>query len=410
METERRINEDFKNNKFNKAVYDYLVSEMNIYKDYFDSDGKRSKEINSLKEKSAYNRQYLDQIIEMAELAEMEVNDYVPEYEGDEPDIGAIWQPVVDECIAYDVLKLSVISGIENREKRNKLEKIMNMKSAELLDLLLPEDMEISEQIIDTVNFPSNGIDKSISSGVDILDRFYIAEYMEAFMPYYTYPVNTDKEGMNFLCLEYILNGNDSNRKNLSEIVNELLALRTGLNLIYLYGDSEKKSEALFLAAQISGATGFAPFTGVIKNLILASWAFGQAMCDIRDLLKGGRIPLMHSREDFYLSINEIFDIADRKLPEAENNDNGLLYQDYLKLMFMCKYKSIFSYRAMDMIQMDIRAVQDDFLISRCSSKLKAGFKASLGRVFTRLRLLETISGRKLDSPYSVTFSVTEHY
>ena len=410
LETESRINDDFKNNRFSKTVYDYIISEMNIYKDYFDSDGKRSKEINSLKDESAYNRQFLDQLIEMAELAEMEVNDYIPEYEGDEPDIEAIWQPVIDECISYKVLKLSVISGIEDKEKRKKLENIMNMKSFDLLDFLLPENVEIDKQIIDTAAFPSNEIDKGISSRLDILDRFYIAEYMEKFMHYYTYPEKNDKSGKNFFCIEYILKGNDSNRKNLSEIVNELLTLRTGLNLIYLYGDSEKKNEALIMAAKISGSTGFAPFTEVIKNLILASWAFGQAMCDIRDLLKGGKVPLMHNRDDFYLSINGIFDIADKNMPESKNNETGLLYKDYLKLMIICKYKNIYSYRAMDMIQMDIGSEQEDFLISRCSNKIKAEFKASSGRVFTRLRLLENISGRKLDSPYSIAFSISEHY
>ena len=164
------------------------------------------------------------------------------------------------------------------------------------------------------------------------------------------------------------------------------------------------------MAAKISGSTGFAPFTEVIKNLILASWAFGQAMCDIRDLLKGGKVPLMHNRDDFYLSINGIFDIADKNMPESKNNETGLLYKDYLKLMIICKYKNIYSYRAMDMIQMDIGSEQEDFLISRCSNKIKAEFKASSGRVFTRLRLLENISGRKLDSPYSIAFSISEHY
>ncbi|MDO4437900.1 MAG: DUF5702 domain-containing protein [Eubacteriales bacterium] len=410
LETESRINEDFKNNKFSKTVYDYLISEMNIYKDYFDSDGKRSKEINSLKESSAHNIQYLDQLIEMAELAEIEVNDYVSGHEGEEPDIGAIWQPVIDECIAYKVLKLNVISGSEDKEKRKKLESIMDMRSDDLLELLLPKDIDISKQIIETKDFPSKRVEKNDLSGIEILDRFYAAEYMEAFMPCYTYPETENKNGLKFLCLEYILKGNENNRKNLQEIVKELLTLRTGLNLIYLYGDVEKKSEAFTLAMQISGVTGFAPFTGVIKNLILASWAFGQAMCDTRDLLEGKGVPLMHSKEDFYLSINEIFEIANKNIPETENNTQGLLYKDYLKLMLICKYKSIYSYRAMDMMQLNIRLEQEDFLIERCSSSIKAGFKAKAGRVFTRLRLLENISGRKLDSPYSISFTATEHY
>ena len=64
-------------------------------------------------------------------------------------------------------------------------------------------------------------------------------------------------------------------------------------NLVHILSDSQKREAARSLAAAIVGGIGLLPLVGVVSFLIMGIWALGEALWDVRILLKEGKVPLL---------------------------------------------------------------------------------------------------------------------
>ena len=168
-----------------------------------------------------------------------------------------------------------------------------------------------------------------------------------------------------------------------------LLAMREGLNLIYLFTDTEKRSEARALAAVITGVAGFTPLIAVMTFFILGVWALGQALCDVRDLLGGKEVPFLHSRQSFYLTLEGLLSIGSSNgvLPEGGGQE-GFSYREYLRILLFYGQSSLYDYRMMDMIQMNVKSGQQDFLLTRCIYSMRMGAEAKTKHVLASLGML----------------------
>ena len=71
---------------------------------------------------------------------------------------------------------------------------------------------------------------------------------------------------------------------------------------------------------------------------IMSVWALGQAFCDVKALLNGKKVRLMHTRETFDLSLEGLFRPRRRQgsLKARETEIRGLSYVDYLRLFSSC--------------------------------------------------------------------------
>ena len=164
----------------------------------------------------------------------------------------------------------------------------------------------------------------------------------------------------------------------------ELLTLRSGLNLVHIFSDSEKRSQAHQLALAITGALGFTPIVGVMSFFIMSVWALGQAFADVKKLLSGGKVRLMHTRDTFELSLEGLLDMADGAIRESSDKDeSGLCYRDYLRLFLVQRQGTKQDYRCMDMIQMALRKDQKDYLMKRCAGELTLRSTVNTGHIFT---------------------------
>ena len=114
---------------------------------------------------------------------------------------------------------------------------------------------------------------------------------------------------------------------------------------------------------------------------------------DARSLLDGGKVPLMKAVSDWQLSLEGVLKIgAEGKLPDLGENitvwgnetadesrsgsKKGLDLTGYLRMLLFVSYGSEPLFRMMDMMQMNIRKEQPDFLLEKCVCMVdaEAGF------------------------------------
>lgn len=411
-ETRKRYEEELRSGRLSSSTAELLLSEIEQYDSYVDADGERRQAVEQLTSRAEYDMSLCDDMIAEAEAIDDYIDSFVPEDEYDEPDLYSLWRPIRSMLSSYDELDLGMDKGIEDKTKEKELESISELFQADLLRLLLPDGMELKRESLKLEEAPSNeafsGFDHTRSG---LLDRIYISEYMVGAMNHYgrgRFDDGRTEKGTGGLELEYILYGGESDHDNLVSCVRELVMLRTGLNLLHILSDSGKRAEARSLALLITGALGFTPIVGVMAFFIMSVWALGQAFCDVKALLNGKKVRLMHTRETFDLSLEGLFGLVGGKVPEGKGDgDTGLSYVDYLRLFLIMRQGTAVDYRCMDMIQLSLRKEQYDFLLSRCAGSLGIGVTAEASHVFSGTAPVRLMGQ---DGSLSYTMSVDTFY
>lgn len=400
-------------------VYAGLDADISAYESYVNEDGERRKEIGTFPERAAAESVYLDGILEEVEEIQAIIENWEPEDEEDELDESALWRPVEYALERCELIRLAGAHGIADKEKESVLEQLSLLLQGKFLELLLPKEEQPSGAALPMTERPS----KTCYGGAEhcrlnLVDRIFIAEYLTKTMHYYgreRYGSHPETKGSGNLELEYILQGKDSNLENLAATAKDLIGLRAGLNLVYLYGDSEKRAEARALAQAVTGVLGFTPLIGVVTFFVLGVWALGQAVCDVRDLLHGGGVPLLHTAQSFYLDLDGLLAIGRSGKLEDRNLSAGtargeLTYELYLKLLLLASQGVQQDYRSMDIMQMAIQTTQEDFLLSRCARSLEIETTVRAGRLFTRLGLTGAGGQRGPIGSYSMRVSTAYSY
>lgn len=179
--------------------------------------------------------------------------------------------------------------------------------------------------------------------------------------------------------LEYIISGQDSDDVNLLNAAYQLIALRTGLNLVHLVSDSDKFNAAWSIAQSASAVPGL---SYIIQGTILTVWATAEAIIDVRLLLEGNNIPLLKSSIDWRLSINGLTSFSKQTVSSqssTSDTNTGLSYSQYLRMLIAAQNIVSVSFRILDLIQMDIcHTIDEDFRISKCVTGAKIHFAYEL--------------------------------
>ena len=372
-----------------------MEADIQEYETYVEKDGARRQEIEGFTARAEENQRFLDQIIEEAEEVEDYIASWEPEDEDDELDEEALWAPVRARFLRYDLIVFSGAGGVADKEKEGFLEQVGALVRSNLLELVLPEGVTVSKTELPLTDAPSlTSFSGTDGCRLNISERVLMGEYTLKVLHYYgrdRYGNHPEKKGSGSLEVEYVLNGKETDHENLSETVMRILALREGMNLIYLFSDSEKRAEARSLALLITGAAGFTPLITVMTFFILSVWALGQAICDVRDLLAGRKVPFLHGRESFYLSLSGLLSLGQSgRAPDSGSGEKGLSYKEYLRILLFKNQSSLYEYRVMDMIQMNVKSSQKDFLLNRCIYSLAMGAEAETRHVIASMGMLAT--------------------
>ncbi len=189
---------------------------------------------------------------------------------------------------------------------------------------------------------------------------------------------------------EYILFGEHSDVENLKKTVNRILLLREGANLIHLYSDGEKSAQAGTLASGIAAAFLIPVAEPVIRLAILACWAFGESILDVRELLAGGKIALVKDKSSWQLSLENLPKLLEHLDSDRKEAENGLTYQDYLRILLFMQGKEEKLERGMDMVECSVRAMEgkQNFRLDCCiaAAEISVDVRAGMQKSFTGIR------------------------
>ena len=164
--------------------------------------------------------------------------------------------------------------------------------------------------------------------------------------------------------MEYLISGKSMDRENLKSVVYRLSAIRFVSNYGYLLSNSKCQAEAYALAAAIANVGSAVPgLVEGIKLLILAAWAYGEAIVDVRTLLNGGCIPFVKTETTWQLQLSNLATLTAQEKTKQKGNS----YEDYLKILLLLQLDPEEKYgRMLDMIEQRIRESQKGFQLSEC--------------------------------------------
>lgn len=215
--------------------------------------------------------------------------------------------------------------------------------------------------------------------------------------------------------LEYILMGKSNDYDNLKAVITKILLIRTVMNLITLISDTKSSEEARILAAGFVGFTGLPALIEITKLIILTIWAFTESLVDITALLQGKTVPLMKSGSNMQVDLYDIFTLSkymiQSKADKMQNKSTALAlgYKDYAKLFLYMENKEKKNYRAMDLIQENIRLkYEDTFYIKNCIVSFQAEGTFSMDAKFVSLPFVAYLLNDDADAGYE--FKTTKEY
>lgn len=176
--------------------------------------------------------------------------------------------------------------------------------------------------------------------------------------------------------LEYLVGGKDSDEENLSAVAMRLCVIRTVLHFVSLYSDSERKAPVEQAALAACGAIGLPALKSIAVFLLLFVWALEEAMIDTAAFLQGKKLLLYPGKNGGSLTFPDILRFSKSfilEMAEKKENAKGLVlgYHEFLHLFVFLTPKGEKSYRALDLMQENMRkAYGDSFRINRCVWKI----------------------------------------
>lgn len=260
------------------------------------------------------------------------------------------------------------------------LEKLEKLKEDGWLNFVLPFDQAASGYVIEAEDLPSKWRTVNFtwyhSAISEMEESFLFTEYLLEHCRSFTSTGETNKMAYE---LEYILNGKTSDKENLKSTVNSLLLMREGLNLFSAWKDPVLSSQAETAATTLVGWTGVYPAIKLTQFTMIAGWSFAEAIVDVRTLLSGGNIPIIKNSESWTLEFSQIADFLDGDLFLTAKENNGLSYDEYLRLLLYAQGRSDRRYHTMDVIQLRMREKNPDFSMADClgAVQVKASMKAA---------------------------------
>jgi hypothetical protein len=183
--------------------------------------------------------------------------------------------------------------------------------------------------------------------------------------------------------IEYILAGKDTDWQNLEQVAKRLLRWREASNVLYILTDSAKIAEAEAMAAALAAVTLSPALLEPVKYTILFAWAYVESLQDVKTLLRGGRVPLFKTATDWKTGINSIKNV--RGSLTDDEGGSGLNYKEYLQIMLMLENQETRTFRAMDIMEMDIRRTPGNgsFRMDGCFDTYQANIVVSSGFGYT---------------------------
>lgn len=153
--------------------------------------------------------------------------------------------------------------------------------------------------------------------------------------------------------IEYIVSGEMSDEKNYSKMKRKIRLLRNAVNLGVIFTNPEMLEKVTAAAS----ATG--PASGLTTALLAEAWAYAEAYNDVKILENGGKIPVIKTKETWAVDLESVLkNDADGYIDN--NCENGLEYDDYLRIFLYFTDKETKLERFADLVQINIQGTTDE--------------------------------------------------
>lgn len=280
-------------------------------------------------------------------------------------------------------------------EQEDPREILANMLEGGILNLVMPGNT-LSGETIDIGN-ASSAYEQERNTGFDDIgflnrflrnsvgeSRFSGLEQETAFLNYinshFSNGVHSYDDTVMMCELEYLLEGKNSDKKNMEAVANDLIWLRMPINYSYLLRDPLKKEEAEMVAVGICASTGAYGFEKVIQYLLLGCWSYAEAIYDVRDLLSGKKVSFTKSSATWKTDLKSL--TCTNQTEESE----GLCYEEYLLLLFaknhITKMNDYYS-RMLDIMEINIQQENPEFQIKNCVGEMEIQGRIFLNPLFS---------------------------
>lgn len=243
---------------------------------------------------------------------------------------------------------------------------IASLPSADLPDSGLTQ---MAESLAGKVS----SVDKAFEEGTDsfLINRYVVSRFNSR--------VNAVDTNHFFRSeIEYILGGENDDKKNEKRVEMALKAMRFPINMAHLYSDPEKRA-ALAAAAQAMTPGAAAVAT---QAALASTWAYAEADNDVELLWQGKKVPMVKDDSTWAIELDNAIEgvFGGTIEPPVEK---GYDYSQYLQILLFFKDENIKLARILDLIQINMRAEYDgDFLIGEYAHGLNVRAKVN-GRVYT---------------------------
>ena len=303
----------------------------------------------------------------------------IEKYQLDKRDIEAEKREADRKIASYEGQRIQI-----NEEEwetvwfENPTDVIENRRNRGILSQVLGEETAVSEKSINDEHLIYNRMKAGkINSGNSAkpaadtaLDRFWFNEYLMRYMGCF---MNEKEKDVLDYEVEYVIAGQSSDAANLKSVFHRITAIREAANVVYLYSDSVKCSEAEIAALGLSFVTLMPEMKDVIKTAILLGWAYAESIYDMKILTRGGRVPLIKTSENWHYSLTNVL----KDMWEDPNDIEGragLGYKDYLRVLLMLADNAEMTGRAMNIVEANLRMTPGNtaFRLDGCFTKLKA--------------------------------------
>ena len=155
--------------------------------------------------------------------------------------------------------------------------------------------------------------------------------------------------------VEYLLEGKTSDQENLEAVLNKLLLIRMGLNFVYLQTDTAKQAEAGAMALALATAVALPMLEPVVKQVLLAAWAFGESVMDLRSLMSGKRVALVKTAENWQLSLSSLMKMGTSEdTQEGADVTDGWDYKSYLRMLLFLENGDHLTMRTLDRVEQNL--------------------------------------------------------
>ena len=177
-------------------------------------------------------------------------------------------------------------------------------------------------------------------------DNLLFKEYLKEYTNNY---LNREKDTELSYETEYLIAGKDTDSHNLESVVNRLLVVREVMNVATLNSDESRMKTIKLFSNIVSAALLEPELAPALEETIVALWSFAESVGDVKKLLLGEKVPLKKTPEEWQTSLRGLFS------DDKEEYENGITYEDYLRVFLALSDTSVVTGRFMDLCELNVR-------------------------------------------------------